>query len=270
MNRLLHWLRNGPLVTDGAWATELHKRGLRRDEPADLWNLSNPGAVAAVARSYVQAGSQIILTNTFRANPVSLPEADIDALNRAGVGISRAAAGSAAKVAGVIGPNLTADCAAYAPQAQALAAAGADALLLETFTNLDDASAALAAAKETALPVIVSFAFHPALAPAAAARRMEDEGAAAIGANCGAIEEIATIGIRLRDACELPIWLKPNAGLPEMVSGELRYAMEPDAFAAHLPVLLDAGACFVGGCCGTTPAFIQALVSEMRRTLPVA
>ena len=267
MNRLLNWLRHGPLITDGAWATALHQRGLAQNEPADLWNLSHPAEVASLANAYVEAGSRILLTNTFRANPVSLPGANIQAINRAGVAISREAAGKSVKVAGTIGPNGTADSHTYSDQIRALADAEADVLLLETFTRLDDASAALAAAREVALPVIASFAFHAGLQPEPAARRMEDEGAAAIGANCMDAEQIASLAIRLRDACELPIWVKPSAGKPRLVNGKPEYDLTPDDFAAQLPALLDAGACFVGGCCGTAPAFIHALTLEMRRTV---
>lgn len=267
MNRLLDWLQYGPLITDGAWATSLHQHGLPQREPSDLWNLTHPEDVATLANAYIEAGSRILLTNTFRSNPVSLPGADIQAMNRAGVEISRKAAGKSAKVAGTIGPNGTADPQTYSAQIHALADAGADVLLLETFTRLDDASAALAATRDVSLPVIASFAFHPGLQPEPAARRMETEGAAAIGANCMEAEQIASLAIRLRDACELPIWVKPSAGKPRIVNGNPEYDLTPDDFAAQLPALLDAGACFVGGCCGTTPAFIHALTLEMRRTV---
>ena len=289
MKRLLEWLHRGPLITDGAWGTELQRRGLAPGEKPDPWNLSHPGKVEEVARAYVEAGSWVILTNTFRSNAISLAgydEAAIAAINRAGVEISRrAAAGAQVKVVASMGPSgkmlmmgeVTPEqiSSAFAQQAAACAAAGADALLLETFADLEEASLALAAARATGLPVIVSFVFDSGknkdrtmmgATPEQAARRMQEEGAAAVGANCGlGPERFPPLSVRLRDACELPIWIKPNAGLPEISGGEARYAMAPEAFAAHLPALLDAGACFIGGCCGTNPAFIRALTEEMRR-----
>lgn len=289
MNRLLDWLHRGPLITDGAWGTELQRRGLAPGENPDPWNLEHPERVEQVARAYVEAGSQIILTNTFRANAISLAGRsadDVAAINRAGVAISRrAAAGTAVKVAASMGPSgkmlVTGEVTpeqiteAYTAQAVACAEAGADALLLETFSDLDEASLALAAARTTGLPVIVSFVFDSGknkdrtmmgATPEQVARRMEEEGASAVGANCGlGPDGFPPISVRLRDACELPIWIKPNAGLPEVSGGEARYTLAPEAFAAFLPALLDAGACFIGGCCGSNPGFIRALSGEMRR-----
>lgn len=286
MNRLLDWLAQGPLITDGAWGTELQKRGLAPGESPDPWNLSHPGLVEQVARAYVDAGSRIILTNTFRANAISLPLADIAAVNQAGVAISRRAAeGRGVKVVASMGPTgkmlMAGDVTpvqveeAYAAQALALASAGADALLLETFSDLDEASLALKGAKTAGLPVIVSFVFDTGrhkdrtmmgVTPEQAAQRMESEGAAAIGGNCGVgPDHAAPVCVRLRDSCELPIWIKPNAGLPVMVDGHAAYTMPPQAFAGHLAALLDAGACFIGGCCGTSPEFIRALVAERKR-----
>jgi len=289
MNRLLEWLHRGPLITDGAWGTELQRRGLAPGQNPDLWNLTRPELVEEVARTYVEAGSRIILTNTFRANPISLPDhspEQVDAINRAGVEISRRAVeGTHARVIASMGPSgkmlVTGEVtpeqitAAYALQARACAEGGAGALLLETFSDLEEASLALAAARTAGLPVIVSFVFDSGknkdrtmmgATPEQVARRMQDESAAAVGANCGlGPDGFPPISTRLRDACELPIWIKPNAGLPEIIGGEARYTLPPAEFAAHLPALLDAGACFIGGCCGTNPDFIRALVEEMRR-----
>lgn len=289
MNALLEWLHLGPLITDGAWGTELQRLGLAPGENPDAWNLEHPGRVEQVARAYVEAGSQIILTNTFRANAISLPghsAAEVGAINRAGVAIScRAAAGTAVRVVASMGPSGKLLAAgevtpariseAYAAQAAACAEAGAGALLLETFSCPDEASLALAAARATGLPVIVSFVFDSGrnkdrtmigATPEQVARRMEDEGASAVGANCGlGPGGFPPLSARLRNACELPIWIKPNAGLPEISGGEARYTLAPGDFAAFLPALLDAGACFIGGCCGASPACISALAAELRR-----
>jgi 5-methyltetrahydrofolate--homocysteine methyltransferase len=282
-----------PVITDGAWGTELQKRGLALGEPADLWNLTHPADVEAVACAYVRAGSQIILTNTFRGNPVSLAGlgvADKAALiNREGVRLSRSAAGSEVLVFASVGPigkslakqeiDARTVTDAFKLQAEALAEGGADALLFETFSNVDEARLAVRAARPAGLPIVVSFTFctgpnkdqtMTGADPETAARAMVEEGADAVGANCGAGPEgFPLICRRLKAASALPIWIKPSAGLPSLEAGRPVYSMTPTAFAAHLPALIEAGASFVGGCCGTSPEFIGALAKTLgtRRSL---
>ncbi|MGO9262207.1 MAG: homocysteine S-methyltransferase family protein [Bryobacteraceae bacterium] len=292
MSRLREWLAGGPLIADGAWGTELQKHGLALGASPDSWNLTHPERVEAVARAYIEAGSQVILTNTFRANAIAM-EGDLAAINRAGVAISkRAAAGRALVfasigpigkmlgkmldkslgqplIAGEIGPEEAQ--AAFAAQAAALASAGADALLLETMSDIEEARLAVAAAKSTGLPVIVSFAFDSGrnkdrtmmgATPEAVAAAMVEAGADAVGANCGiGVVPAITLCRRLRAACDLPIWIKPNAGLPKLDGTAIRYDVSAEFFASHYAALRDAGASFVGGCCGSTPDFIRALVS---------
>jgi len=267
-----------PVILDGAWGTELQKRGLALGESADLWNLTRPGDVEAVARSYVEAGSRIILTNTFQANPAALERwgrtDDAAAINREGARISRRAVGSAdVRVFGSIGPTFAPRRAgaAFAIQARALAEGGVDALVLETFTVLDEARLALREASKTGLPVVVSFHFDadsgaPLLfsgePPEEAARAMANEGAAAVGANCGStLDEFDALCRRLKSATNLPVWLKPNAGIPTIQDGRLVYPASPEAFATRLADWVEAGASFIGGCCGTTPEFIRALAN---------
>lgn len=268
-----------PVILDGAWGTELQKRGLALGESADLWNLTRPDDVEAVARSYVESGSRIILTNTFQANPAALERwgraDDAAAINREGARISRRAVGSAdIQVFGSIGPTAAPKRAgaAFAIQAKALADGGVDALVLETFTVLDEARLALREASKTGLPVVASFHFDshsgaPLLfsgeTPEEAAQAMADDGAAAVGANCGSnLDEFAPLCRRLKSATNLPVWLKPNAGIPTIQNGRLAYPTSPDSFAARLADWTAAGASFIGGCCGTTPEFIQALVDR--------
>jgi 5-methyltetrahydrofolate--homocysteine methyltransferase len=279
MNRFADWLVGGPVVTDGAWGTELLKRGLLPGECPDLWNLRHPDRVEAVAGAYCEAGSQIILTNTFRANAVSLPGTDIRAINRAGVEMSRRAAKGRAWIVAAIGPSgkllladeISADtlAEAFAEQAEALAAAEADALIVETMSDLEEARIAVRAALETRLPVIASFVFDSGrhkdrtmtgATPEQVAEAMAAEGADAIGANCGdGIEDFIHICRRLHAACDLPVWIKPNAGLPVMEDGHVRYGTTPAQFAARVPALIEAGASFIGGCCGTSPEFVEAI-----------
>lgn len=284
---LTQWLANGPLLSDGAWGTELQKLGLAPGDLADTWNLDHPDRVATVARAYVDAGSRIILTNTFRANPISLAARGFSsrtaAINRAGVEISRAAAAGRALVFASIGPSgsmlLSGDVspasleAAFAAQAEALAAAGADALLVETMSDIEEARIALRAALRTRLPVLVAFAFGSGrnkdrtmmgVTPEQVAEAMAAEGAAAVGANCGAgVEHFVPLCRRLHAACDLPIWIKPNAGLPELSAGQIRYAQPPEEYASHTPALIEAGASFIGGCCGAGPDFIRALARHV-------
>jgi methionine synthase I (cobalamin-dependent) len=288
-NRLREWLANGLLITDGAWGTQLQARGLPPGANPDTWNLTHPEEVEAVARAYAVAGSQVILTNTFRANAVAMKgvaEADLDAINRAGVALSRQAAGSALVFAS-IGPTgkmlLSGEMsseeasAAFAAQSQSLAAAGADALLIETMSDIAEARLAVAAARLTGLPVIVSFAFDSGknkdrtmmgATPEAVAVAMAEAGADAVGANCGVGVELAVpICQRLRAACDLPLWIKPNAGLPTLEGSGLRYGTTAEFFASHYTALRDAGAAFLGGCCGSTPEFIRALVTTRQAAL---
>ena len=286
MSRLGDWLANGQLITDGAWGTELQARGLAPGSNPDSWNLTHPEQVEAVARAYAEAGSQVILTNTFRANAVAMHDcsaADLDAINRAGVALSKKAAGRALVFASM-GPTgkmllsgeMTAEqvSAAFAAQARSLAAAGADALLIETMSDIEEARLAVEAARLTGLPVIASFAFDSGknkdrtmmgATPEAMAVAMVEAGADAVGANCGVGVELAVPTCRrLHEACDLPIWIKPNAGLPVMQGTAIHYATTAEFFASHFAALREAGASFVGACCGSTPEFIRALVAARR------
>ncbi len=280
----------GPVITDGAWGTQLQAAGLGAGECPDAWNLTHPDRVEGVARAYVGAGSQIILTNTFGASRLRLAAhglADQAAeINRTGARLSRRAAGGDVRVFASIGPSgrmlamgeTTVEelQASFAEQAKALAGEGVDALLLETFADLDELRAAIAAAKSTGLPVVASLVFDsgPArdrtmmgVTPEKAAAAAIAAGADAVGANCGnGIERYIPICRRLRAATDRPVWIKPNAGLPELVGGRPIYRTTPAEFAARAVDLVAAGATFVGGCCGTTPAFIAAIKQALAAT----
>ncbi|MBN2369645.1 MAG: homocysteine S-methyltransferase family protein [Vicinamibacteria bacterium] len=278
----------GPSICDGAWGTELQALGLAAGECPDAWNLSHADRVEAVARSYVEAGSEIILTNTFGANRLLLAShglADQAAdINRSGARISRRAASDRARVFASMGPTgkmlamgETDEAelyAVYQEQAQALAGEGVDGLVLETFTDLNELRPALGAAKATGLPVVACMVFDSGPArdrtmmgttPEHAAAALVEAGADAIGANCGrGIAGYIPVCGRLRAATDLPLWLKPNAGLPEVVEGRSVYRMSPGEFAEKTRDLVQAGAVFVGGCCGTTPEFIAAIVKAIK------
>ena len=286
---LARLLAAGPVLTDGAWGTELQVRGLQTGEFPDIWNLTHPDRVLEVARAYVQAGSQVILTNTFGANRIRLAEYKLTdrlrEINRSGVEISRQATQGAAHVFASLGPSgkmlMTEEVnakelrAAFDEQAQALADAGADALVIETMADLAEAKLAVQAARATGLPVVACMVFDSGkdkdrtmmgVTPEEAARVLTAEGADVVGANCGqGIAGFVAICRRLHAATDRPIWVKANAGLPEMIDTRIVYHTTPETFASHAAALLEAGASFLGGCCGTNPAFIRALRDQLEK-----
>jgi 5-methyltetrahydrofolate--homocysteine methyltransferase len=282
-NTLTQLLARTPVITDGAWGTELQRRGLPLGACPDAWNLEQPGKVEEVARAYVEAGSQIILTNTFGGNRFALARhglADkVREINQAGVQISRAAAGDQAKVFASVGPSgamlmMWQSGAAeledgFAEQVQAQAEAGADGIVIETMSDLEEARLVLGAAKATGLPVVACMTFDSGkdqdrtmmgVTPEQAAEQLTAAGADAVGANCGqGIAGFVALCRRFRDATALPIWIKANAGLPQRVEGQAVYTQTPEEFASYVPALREAGASFLGGCCGTTPEFVRAI-----------
>ena len=280
-------LSAGPVVTDGAWGTQLQIRGLPVGACPDAWNLEQPDRVEEVARAYVEAGSRVVGTNTFGANRYILSRhglADkVAEINRAGVELSRRAAGQDVKVFASMGPTgvvlmmgqtsedeLTA---AFAEQAQAMAQAGADAITVETMSDPAEAALAVAAARATGLPVVASMTFDSGanrdrtmmgVTPEQAAERLAAAGADVIGSNCGhGVANMIEICRRLHAATDRPIWIAANAGLPTLVEGQVVYGQTPDQFADYVPQLIEAGVSFLGGCCGTTPEFIRAVVKKI-------
>jgi len=283
MSVLHELLADGPVLTDGAWGTELQARGLPIGGCPDSWNLNRLEEVESVARSYVEAGSRVILTNTFGANAIALERHggldDADSLNRAGVAISLLAAKGRARVFASMGPtgrSLSAGemSAAYAwqvfvRQARVLADSGAEAIVIETMTDLEEARLAVSAALETGLPVIACMAFDfgsdsdwtgLGATVSQSAVALESVGANALGINCGRGPQQMLFACRkLKNSTNLPIWIKPNAGLPTVVDGRPLYAISPGEFSAACALLVDAGADFIGGCCGASAPHIRAL-----------
>ncbi len=282
-------LSNTPVLTDGAWGTRLQSCDLAPGDCPDAMNLSCPQYVEQVARQYVEAGSGVILTNTFRANRLALAAhglADHAAeINRAGVVISQRAGAGMVPVFASIGPSgrllITGEIsprelnAAFTEQARALADAGADGFVIETMCDLDEARIALESAQTTGLPVVVCLVFQSGKdcqrtmmgrTPEQVTEILEAAGADVIGANCGSgISTYVSICQRMRAVTDRPIWIKPNAGFPEMVDGRSVYRMSSQEFAVQASALRDAGASFIGGCCGTDPEFIRALSHQLHR-----
>lgn len=281
-------LADGPVLTDGAWGTQLQARGLAPGEFPDLWNVRWPHRVREVAESYISAGSRVILTNTFGANPFRLAEINaqkqVRELNCAGVWISQNAAAEKAAVFASMGPSgkmiVSGDIAfdelhhGFRQQTEAFAEAGAEAVVIETMSELDEARAALLAAQEVGLPAVVCMVFDSGKdkdrtmmgnTPEEVAEALTKAGATAIGANCGqGIATAINVCRRLAAATDLPIWMKPNAGLPELSGGEIKYNTTARQFAAHVPALIEAGASFLGGCCGSDPEFIREIDAVLK------
>ena len=274
-------------VADGAWGTELDKLGCPAGYCREEWNVSKPELVERVAASYVAAGSKVILTNTFGGSRLVLAshgfEGESPRFNRAGAEISKRAADGKAAVFASIGPsgkmlligevNEETLFDAFKEQAEALAEGGADGLVVETMADLKEASAAVRAAKTTGLPVVASMTFDSGrdksctlmgVTPEQAVRSLTEAGADIIGCNCGiGIDNYIKVAARLRAATDKPVWVKANAGLPEIEGSRVVYRMTPREFAEKAGQLVEAGANIVGGCCGTTPEFVQALCSSL-------
>jgi 5-methyltetrahydrofolate--homocysteine methyltransferase len=283
---LLDRVRRGTVIADGAWGSVLLARGLAAGRPPETWTLERPGAIAALAREYLDAGAEIVTTNTFGASPSRLRlhglEDRLEEINRRGVEIARRAAGGRAYVSASIGPSGLllqplgdGDPAAieegFLRQIAAAAAAGTDAVCVETMTDLTEAALAIRAARSAApgIPVIATMTFDltprgphtiMGVSVAQAARGLEEAGADIVGANCGAgVDAMVEVARAFRRHTTLPIAVRPNAGLPERRGGSLVYHDTPERFASAAAALFAIGVAVLGGCCGTTPAHIRAL-----------
>lgn len=276
------------LVADGAAGTLLMASGLPSGTPPDLWNVENPEAVISLHRAYVEAGSQIILTNTFGANRLKLQKSGLEnrvaELNRAGVELARQASAGRAYVAGDLGPtgelmeplgplNFDAAVEVYKEQASALVEAGVDLLWIETMMDLEEAKAALSAARQvTDLSVLCSLTFRKkgrtmmGVSARQAAEELYACGASAIGANCGeGLEVVTEVLDQMGQVLPgVPLIAKPNAGLPKMVAGAPVYDTGPDEFARYMQGFVQKGARILGACCGSSPAFIEAIVKTVQ------
>lgn len=281
-------LDKGVLVFDGAMGTLLQSAGLPAGMCPDAWCLANPDAVASAHRQYVEAGAQVVETNTFGATPIRLAHyglADkVLEINRAAVRVARDAAQGAALVAGSIGPlgilveplgGLTFDQAyeQFAAQVKAFAGAKPDFLIIETIADLNEMRAAILACKDHApgIPIIAQMTVDPrgrsytGTTPESAALVMQSMGADAMGLNCSVGPDILVEAVaRIRDVARIPISVQPNAGLPRLVQGKTVFPMGPEEFASYGPRLVAAGASIVGGCCGTTPEHIRLLQSAVQ------
>jgi methionine synthase I (cobalamin-dependent)/5,10-methylenetetrahydrofolate reductase len=283
---LLERISTETILADGAMGTMLHARGVGFDKCFDELNLTNPSAVADIHRAYIEAGAQLILTNTFGANRFKLSkhglEEQVVQLSQAGVDLAKRVVSASFRdvlVAGSVGPlgvriapfgRVQPEQArtAFAEQIGALAEAGADLIVIETMSDLYEIKEAIKAARQVcSLPIVASVTFtrddRTVLGddPAKVARILKETGVDVMGVNCsGGPAQLLRI---LKQMCQAvpngKFWVKPNAGWPEQVGGRIMYPADADYFGDYALSFRETGACIVGGCCGTTPQHIAAM-----------
>jgi len=284
MKNILDKIREGSvLVGDGAWGTLLYSMGLDSTECPELWNITNRDRVLNVARNYVDAGANIIETNSFGGSSLKLGLYGLgeraQEINRAAAMISKEAAGENVYVFGSIGPTgkilMMGDVSeqdvydSFATQATSLEQGGADALIIETMTALDEAKIAIKAAKEnSSLPVICTFSFDKTVdghyrtmmgvSPTDMLSELIDSGVDIMGTNCGnGLDGMIEIVKEIRKVNKsVLLMVQANAGIPEIIDGKSYFKEGPSEMAEKLSHLIEQNVNIIGGCCGTTPEHI--------------
>jgi len=277
-------LKSRILVSDGAWGTLMMQEGLRAGECPESWNKEHPDRVERVAMAYVDAGADIIETNSFGGTRIKLEHYGLGKLavdlNARAAEISRKAAGDDVFVMGSVGPTgkmlITGEVSesqmfdAFAEQGIGLEKGDADLLILETMTDLQEAGIAVAACLEnTKLPLVCSMSFESAageiystmmgVTPEQLVEAHLETGVAVIGSNCGkGTREMLGVAQALRnETADFPLLIQANAGIPSIEDGETRFPDEPGDWQVYVQKLIDLGINIIGGCCGTTPDFIR-------------
>lgn len=287
------FLRDNIVYFDGGTGTLLQEKGLRPGERPERWNILHPEIITELHKAYFDAGSNVVCANTFGANPFNFPADELEEIIKSAIENAKAAAAASAApqekfVALDIGPSgkllkplgevdFEDAVSAFAATVKLGAKYGADLILIETVNDCYETKAALLAARENCdLPVIVSNAYGEdgrlmtCATPAAMAALIEGMGAVAIGANCSlGPAQLAPVIRELLKVSSIPVMLKPNAGLPESVSGKTVYDVDACEFASTVTKLIKEGVRIAGGCCGTTPEYIKALVEKSANTAPV-
>jgi 5-methyltetrahydrofolate--homocysteine methyltransferase len=284
----------GIILADGAMGTMLFSAGLAFGDPPERWNLEHPDRVRTVHRGYLEAGAQLILTNTFGGSRFRLQMHNLQDmvrdLNNTAAALARAevhAHGDAALVAGDIGPSgaileplgdLTFDEAVegFAEQAAGLINGGVDVLWIETMSDLQEVQAAFEGARQvsSSIPVITTMTFDTrghtmmGVSPQQAAQTLNGLGAAAIGGNCGnGPEEIIEVIRKMHaESPQAVLVAKANAGIPELIDGRAVYGASPETMAGYARAVAQAGARIIGACCGSTPAHVAAMAAALGLT----
>jgi 5-methyltetrahydrofolate--homocysteine methyltransferase len=281
----------GPRLADGAMGTMLFEAGLQFGDPPEAWNVIHPDVIRSIQRAYLEAGSQILLTNTFGGSRFRLGmhnlQNRVDELNRTAAILLRAevdAAGGQALVAGDIGPsgeilaplgtlefNDAVD--GFAEQAAALIAGGVDVIWIETMSDLEEVHAAMDGVRRVSpdFPIITTMTFDTrghtmmGISPEKAVRTLNGWGAAAIGGNCGnGPDEILAVIKKMHAAMpEVTLVAKSNAGIPQLIKGKSVHSASPADMAQCALDVYAAGARIIGGCCGNTPAHLQAMAEAL-------
>jgi len=286
MRPLLERLNEEVLVCDGAMGTMLIESGMPNGVCPEEWAVNKPGVLLSTHKAYVDAGADMIITNTFGANVIKLDKFKlrdkVEVINKKAVEIAKKAAGDKAYVLGDIGPtggylkpvgNIEPDelLAVFTQQARALCAAGVDAIILETISDLEELKTAIMAVKEnTKLPLIASMTFQNlkekgfrTTSGISIPQFVNDSllsGCDVIGTNCTiSITEMIGLVSEIRSLCSSFIIAEPNAGMPQLEGAKTVYKQTADEFVKDVPQLICAGANIVGGCCGTTPEHIRKL-----------
>jgi len=284
--------QNKILLSDGAWGTFLQAKGMTPGECPELWNITHRNDVLDIAESYFHAGSDIIETNSFGASRIKLSQYGfgdrVKEFNQAAASISREAAGINRHVAGSIGPTgkmlLMGDVTEtelynnFSEQAIALEKGGADIIIVETMSALDEASLAIKAAREnTGCTVIITMTFSKdpqghyftmmGVSPSEMVISMREAGAHIVGSNCGnGIEDMIGVVKEIRAIdTSIPVIIQANAGTPEFIDGNTFYRESPETMASFVPQLIKAGVNIIGGCCGTTPEHIKQIGKVLGR-----
>ena len=286
-NKFLDAIQSGKiLIADGATGSNLQMRGLPDGKSGEAWVLENPQAILTLANDFIAAGAEILLTCTFGASRLHLANMGLDAeceqINLTAAKLARQAAeSSGAFVAGSIGPTgqmldpygplAAADAeATFAEQARFLAAGGVDLIVIETQFDLGEAAAAVRGVRSVCdLPLVCSFSYDRGtrtmmgVSPAKAARALHESGVDLLGINCGRSLADNLAALReLQAVTSLPIWFKPNAGLPVTDDlGNVVYQTTPQQMADAVPAWIAAGAQVIGGCCGTSPEHLSAIAA---------